>query len=264
MRVLILILIWLNFLTFLFLFDLFSRESFVAFLNIGQGSSVLIYNPRLQMLYDAGPYGFETISEINKLLPFYDRDIDLVFISHPDKDHYGGLFSILERYKVRAIITPPVNSTESGYLQLLKKIKEKNIPLIYLKKGDKIETNFEDILVLNPKPKMFKSDNQNSLVLKVSKNNKTFLLTGDIDYKVERYLVKEYGNILKADYVLLPHHGSKYSSSDIFLKNLGNFFAIIQVGKNKYGHPHKEVINKLEKLKIDYWRTDLNGTLIVK
>lgn len=264
MKILILILIWLNFLTFLFIISLFNFESFVAFLNVGQGSSVLIYNPRSQILYDAGPYGFKTVSEINKLLPFYDRDIDLIFISHPDKDHYGGLFSILERYKIRIVAFPPFISTETGYLELLKNIKERGVLLVYLEDGDRIETNFEKIFILNPKPGMFKKDNQNSLVLKIFKNNKKFLLTGDIDYKVEKYLIEKYKNFLKSDYVLLPHHGSKYSSSELFLKNLGNFFAIIQVGKNRYGHPHKEVIETLDKFRIKFWRTDLNGGLIVK
>lgn len=264
MRILILILIWLNFLTFLFLLNLFTAESFVAFLNVGEGNSVLIYNPRLQIIYDAGPYGFKTISEINKILPFYDRDIDIVFISHPDKDHYGGLFAILERYKVRLIIVPPLISQESGYKELLKKIKEKNISLVSLKEGDSIETSFERIFVLHPKPNIFQSDNQNSLVLKIIKNKSSFLLTGDIDYKVERYLIEKYKDFLKSEYILLPHHGSRYSSSEIFLKNLGNFFAVIQVGRNKYGHPHKEVIERLRHLNNNYWRTDLQGTLIVK
>ncbi len=264
MKKLILILVWINLFLFWFILDLFSKESLVVFLNVGQGSSVLIYNPKLQILYDTGPFGFKIISELNKFLPFYDKTIDLVIISHADKDHFGGTFSILDRFKVRLVIISPYISEESSYLELLNKIKNLKIPIITLGDKDRIETTYEKIFVLNPEIGKFNSDNENSIVLKVYKNSKTFLLTGDIDQKVEKYLIEKYGNFLKSDYLLIPHHGSKYSSSLAFLSLTGNIYSIIQVGKNRYGHPHKETIERLKLLNKKYWRTDLNGTLIVK
>lgn len=261
---LILILSLFNLVLFFLIYDLLSQESFVVFLNIGQGSSVLFNNPKLQILYDVGPYGYTTLNEIKKFIPFYDKMLEVVIISHPDKDHYGGIFDILERYKIGVIVISPIKSEESGYVSFIKKAKEKKIPIVVLKENDIIETNNEKIYILNPSIKKFKTENQNSLVLKVFKNNKSFLLTGDIDKKVEEYLVKKYRGFLKSDFLLIPHHGSKYSSSQEFLKLFANSFAIIQVGKNKYGHPHKEVIDSLRKLNIKYWRTDLNGALVIK
>jgi competence protein ComEC len=261
MRGLILILVLINIFLFWYIVSNFDNESFVAFLNVGQGSSVLIYHPRLKILYDAGPYGLKTVREIQSLSKFYHRRIDLILISHSDKDHYGGIFDLMERYQIGAIIISPYFSSDSGYLKFLQLAKEKNIPLITLKANDKIETPFEKIFILHP-DRRYKNDNQNSLVIKVFKNNKNFLLTGDIDQKIEKYLLSKYEKSIKADYLLIPHHGSKYSSDRFFLANFKR--AVIQVGENRYGHPHYETIQKLNILHIPYWRTDLNGTLVVR
>ncbi|GIW66415.1 MAG: hypothetical protein KatS3mg095_0313 [Candidatus Parcubacteria bacterium] len=260
--ILILVLIILiNLFLFWYILDNLTSESFVSFLDIGQGSSVLIFNPKLKILYDIGPYGLKTISELNKLTKFYNRTIDIIIISHPDKDHYGAIFDILERYKVRLIIVNPYISQESGYLSFLNLVQKKNIPLISLKEKDYLESNFEKLLIIHP-DKQYKNDNQNSLVIELLKNNKKFLLTGDIDQKIENHLLSKYGTKIKSDYLLIPHHGSKYSSNKYFLANFN--YAVIQVGENRYNHPHQEVILRLKELKIPYWRTDLNGTFVVK
>jgi competence protein ComEC len=263
MKKLILILIISNLILFYYIFDNIRQKSFVGFLDIGQGNSVLIYNNKLQILYDAGPLGLKTVNKLNKYLSPYDKYIDIVIISHPDKDHYGGLFSILERYKIGLVIISPYVSQESLYQKLIKKIKDKNISLITLKEKDYIITNYEKLYFLNPPSKPFKNDNQNSIVVKIFKNNKNFLLTGDIDHKIEKYLIKKFGKNILADYVLVPHHGSKYSSSYEFLRFLSNAFYVIQVGSNNYGHPHKETLLRLEKLGIKYFRTDLGGDLLI-
>lgn len=264
MKKLILILLCINIGIFYITYDFSKRESYLNFLNVGEGESILIYNPKFKILYDAGPYGFNTISQLNKFLPFYDRKIDFLIISHPDKDHYGGAFDILNRFKIRIIFIPYLSTTDAGYLQLLKYIKEKNIPILTLENGDMIESNFEQIYILNPTKKLFDKDNENSIVLKVIKNNKSFLLTGDIDKKVEGYLIHKYNEFLDTDILLIPHHGSKYSLSNDFLKITKPNLAVIQVGSNNYGHPHKEVLDLLKSFKIKYWRTDLFGNLLIK
>jgi competence protein ComEC len=237
-------------------------ESFVAFLNVGQGSSILIFNNKLKMMYDVGPYGLRTLNELNKLIKAYDKKIDIVFISHPDKDHYGGIFDLIERYQIRLIIISPLYSIESGYLKFLNLAQKRKIPLLALSAGDRLETPFEKLFIIHP-DRYYSNDNQNSLVIKLIKNKKTYLLTGDIDQKIEKHLLNKYDqNFLRADYLLIPHHGSRYSSLENFLVNFR--WAIIQVGENKYGHPHQEVIEKLKKLNLPYWRTDLNGTFVVK
>lgn len=263
---LIFTLIFINIASWSIISDFHQQQPFVSFLDIGQGNSILISNPRTTFLYDAGPNGFKTIGEINKLLPFYKKRIDILILSHPDKDHYEGSFEILKKYNVSAIIIPPIHSEESGWLELLNLAKNKNIPIITLKKSDKIQTPFENFSILNPSTytiKTLKKDNENSLVIKFSQNNnKTFLLTGDITTKTENYLTNKFA--LKSDYLLIPHHGSKYSSSENFIKAIMPSLAIVQVGKNSYGHPNKETLQRLKKIGVKYWRTDLNGNLLIR
>jgi competence protein ComEC len=264
------ILIFANLASWSIISDFYQQKPFVSFLDIGQGNNVLISNPRTVLLYDTGPNGFKTISAISKFLPFYKKRIDILILSHPDADHYNGSFEILKRFNVSLIITPPLSSEESGWKELMNLAHNKEIPVMKLKALDKIQTPFENFLIINPPANnnlrtsqvlRFETDNENSLVVKFSQNNKLFLLTGDIDKKVEKYLAAQYN--LKSDYLLVPHHGSKYSSSEELLKEVNPQLAIIQTGRNKYGHPHKETLNRLKKLKIQFWRTDLNGNLMI-
>jgi competence protein ComEC len=269
MKFLILALILANILIWIEIYAFLNQHEAVDFLDVGQGDGVLITEPKLAILYDAGPNGFKTISEISRVLGPTRKTIDLLLLSHADRDHYGGAFEILERYQVRAIGINPKKSTDSGWQELLSKAQEKNIPIIVFKAGSKIETNRQKFLFLHPPtPKSnsieFKSDNQYSLVIKAFKQNTNFLLTGDIDAKVEQFLVEKFGNELDVDYLLIPHHGSKYSSSPIFLQITSPKLAIIQVGRNRYGHPHQQTLQKLQQMQIPIWRTDIQGSLVVE
>lgn len=270
MPFLIVILILVNFASWKIIFDFQTAKPYVAFLNIGQGNGILIANQRTVTMYDAGPNGFKTLQELSKLLPFYKKRVDLLLLSHSDKDHYGGAFEILNRYAVSAILINPIRSSESGWLELLNQAKHKNIPIIALSANDQIKTPSENFLILSPPlfadKKIFKSDNQNSLVLRLRQGfggqSKTFLFTGDIDRKVERLLTTTY--TLQTDYLLIPHHGSKYSTSNELLIAANPRMAVIQVGRNRYGHPHPEILQRLQNYKIKYWRIDLDGNLKVQ
>ncbi|KKS18496.1 MAG: beta-lactamase-like, competence protein ComEC [Parcubacteria group bacterium GW2011_GWC1_41_7] len=242
---------------------------FVSFLDIGQGNSVLIANNASALLYDAGPSGLQTTQKISERLPFYRKTIDLIFLSHPDTDHYQGAFEVLKRYHVQALLVSPYTSQESGWVQLLQKAKQQGTAIIIVDARDTIATPSENILVLSPPPHAqttLKTDNERSLVLSIAQKElsatTTFLLTGDIGAKTEKILTEAY--TLKSDYLLVPHHGSKYSSSEIFLQSVAPRKAIVQVGKNKYGHPHQDTLLRLKKFSIPLWRTDINGTLKVE
>lgn len=273
------ILIWTEIITFL------NQDEAVVFLDVGQGNGVLLTEPRLAILYDAGPNGFQTVREINQILGPTRKTIDLLLLSHTDRDHYGGTFELLERYRVRAIGINPKHSTDSGWQQLLSQAQAKQIPILKLKAGSRIETNKEKLLFMHPptaqtteplgtqsNSAILKTDNQYSLVVKIIKDSsrgnsrisKSFLLTGDIDTKVEKYLVEKYGTSLDTDYLLIPHHGSRYSSSEQFLQITSPQLAIIQTGRNRYGHPHQETLQRLQLLQIPYWRTDLQGSLLIQ
>lgn len=248
----------------------------VAFLDVGQGDAIFIESPDgKQVLIDGGSNRLVT-RQLAKIMPFYDRSIDMVVSTHPDKDHIGGLPAVLEDYQVDYAMEPGVNSNSKVYLEFEKEIKEKKIKRILARQG-------MDILLCNSsKIKVHKCDthlevlfpvgdvsnfetNTASVVLKLIYKGKSFLFTGDSPQSIEKYLVKTLGERLNVDVLKLGHHGSRTSSSELFLGFTSPEYAVASVGKNnRYGHPHKEVLDLLKKLGINLLRTDKQGTIIFK
>lgn len=260
MRQLILILILINLLTFSIIFDWLSSKKLVAFLSIGQGNAVLFKDKNNIFLYDTGKYPSLVLKELDRLLPFYQRKIDVLIISHPDKDHYFASLEILKRYRVRTIILNGFNSTETQYQELLSLARNKQIPIVYVKRGATIIDNHFVFYVLNPSKK-FKKDNDNSIVLKAIGKN-SYLLTGDIEKEAIKDLINCCSRYLLADFFLVPHHGSRYSLDEDFYFLVKPKVAVIQTGSNFYGHPHKETLTALVKYAKKTWRTDFEQTLI--
>jgi len=260
MRQLIFILILINFVIYLIILSALRDKILVAFLDVGQGEGVLLKDKKNIFLYDTGKYPSLTIKEIDKILPFYDRKIDILFLSHPDKDHYFASFEILKRYNVRIIGISPKKSNDTHYNQLLNLARQKKIPILVFGRGDKIFDNYFKFFVLHPE-KIYNKENDNSLVIKVDGKN-SFLLTGDIEREAIESLISCCPRFLKADYFLVPHHGSKYSLNEKFYSLIQPKLSIIQVGSNFYGHPHREILEALKNFS-QIWRTDFQKTLIV-
>lgn len=261
MRQLILTLILVNTLTFSIVFGWLSDKRLVAFFSVGQGNAVLFKNKTNLFLYDTGKYPSLILKELDKLLPFYQKKIDVLFISHSDKDHYFAAWEILTRYNVRVVIVNGFNSEDVEYQKLLKLIKTKKIILVYFKRGDSVIDNHFTFLALNPAQKL-KKDNDNSIVLKVNGKH-SYLLTGDVEKEAIQSLLDCCANYLLSDFFLVPHHGSRYSLNENFYFLVKPQTAIIQTGTNYYGHPHRETLLALRKYTGRIWRTDFNQTLIV-
>ncbi|MCS7200647.1 MAG: MBL fold metallo-hydrolase [Patescibacteria group bacterium] len=262
MRQLILILILANLLSYSIILAWLFEDRLVAFLNVGQGSAVLIRNKNNTYLYDTGRSPYLLFKDLDKLLPFYQKKIDILFISHFDKDHYGSVFELLERYQVRLIVFSTELDSASDAEKIKRAIKKANIPTILLVRGNSVRDDYFKFIILHPYRK-FKKDNDNSLVIKLMGSN-DYLLTGDIERAGINDLIKCCWPYLGADYFLVPHHGSRFSIDESFYKYINPKISIIQVGSNYYGHPHQETILSLSKHSKIIWRTDLNGSLIVK
>ena len=262
MKQLILILILINFILYSIIFDFLTDKRFCYFLDVGQGSSVLCKNKKNTFLYDTGKYPSLVLKQIDQVIPFYLKKIDILFISHPDKDHYKAAFEVIKRYKVRLLVTNGFIPDDIEYRKFLKLALDLKIPIIYLKRGDRIYDNHFRFLVLNPANVFYKKDNDNSLVLKIKGLN-SYLLTGDIEKLAINDILKCCKKDLRSDYFLVPHHGSKYSINEDFYKAISPKLSIIQVGENFYNHPHKEVLISVSKYS-DIWRTDKDGSLILK
>jgi len=222
----------------------------IDFFDIGQGDGIFIETgDNKQMLIDAGPSNV-ILDKLGKEIPFYDRYIDLVILTHPEHDHINGLIEVIKRYDVGAIITTGVVRDTNQYKEWVKIIEQKNIPIYIAQLGGEIDFgNNIKMDILYPFESLISqkisNTNNSSIVGKLVYRDFKVLLTGDIEKSVEKKLINSNIN-LQADILKVPHHGSKTSSSKEFLKAVDSLINIIQAGKdNKYGHPHQEVLERM-------------------
>ncbi len=264
----LLILICANIFTYCIIFDfLYTPKGEVSFLSVGQGDAEFVQIPGGNILIDAGP-GAKILPELDKLLPFYDRTIDLFILSHPNKDHFNGLFDILERYKVRAVMFNNLSYSNSLFQKLLKELNKRRILIIKGIAGVNISwENQDNLLFLYPDTMVSSKQDPNKFssvdILFLGQN--CFLFTGDIGFAQEKKILPllscpdNNSRILK-----VPHHGSRYSSSTQFLEKFKPQIAIIEVGENSYGHPHPDTLERLKNIGAQIFRVDLDGTISFK
>ena len=261
----LLLLVFSNVFTYWIIFDFLNvSKGKVNFLSVGQGDAELVQIPAGNILIDAGPDA-KILSELDKSLSFYDRTIDLFILSHPNKDHFNGLFDILERYKVRAVMLDNLSYSDSLFQKLLKELKERDILIIKGIAGTKVSwENQDNLLVIYPETMVSSKEDPNkfSLIANLILGKNCFLFTGDISSSQEKKILpliscaSDDARILK-----VAHHGSNYSSCKQFLKGFNPKIAIIEVGENSYGHPHLDVIQRLKDIGAQIFRTDLDGTI---
>ncbi len=242
----------------------------VVFLDVGQGDSIYIEAPNgNQLLIDGGPDA-RVLSKLSKVMPFADRSIDMVLVTHPDLDHIGGLPSVLSNYKVSSIVENGASSESDVYSILEEKVQKKNINKVVAKRGmrlllDKERNIYFDILYPDRDIGALDS-NDGSIVGKLVYGDKSFMLTGDASLYVENIIEwNESKSITKSNVLKLGHHGSRTSNGELWLEEVKPDYAIISVDKNnKYDHPHKEVLDRLSSLKILYLSTANMGNITFK
>ena len=248
------------------LFSKNSGEPAAYFLDVGQGDSELVVLENgVKIMTDAGPTS-KVIASLESALGPSDKYIDLAIISHPQLDHFNGFNDVLKNYAIGAFIVNGRQIDLPEWKNLMSKIQEKKIPLIVLAAGDKITVGKDSANFLSPDKNLIQSGelNDTAFVSAVDTQKFRLMLNGDIGQNVEKYLIKKYPvEDLKADILKVAHHGSKYSSSEEFLKTVSPKLAVIEVGaKNTYGHPTKEALSRLAEANIlKTFRTDQNSTI---
>ena len=245
-------------------FSLESSKLEVNFLDVGQGDSIFIKTPYGQnILIDGGP-DRTVLRRLSEVLPWYDRTIDLMILTHPHDDHVGGLVYVLERYKVKKVLYTGVLHSAPAFLNWLEQILEKRIPLIIADKPQKI--NFGDNCyfdIIYPKSSLFGKEvdnlNNSSIVGKLVYGKTSFLFSGDAEFEVEKKLLND---DLKSDVYKAGHHGSMTSSGQEFLNEISPSIVVIQVGaNNKFGHPSKRILKRFERFGAQVFRNDSDGTV---
>lgn len=257
------------------------KELKLVFCQVGQGDSSLIVLGSYQVLVDGGP-STQVIECLSKQMPFWDRTIELVVLTHPQADHMTGLIEVVKRYQVDKLIARSEVNNTAEFWQLRQEVLNKQVEVVELVAGDKIKIKEElELEWLWPKEKGSQEiawqagewqepqvlgakidPNENSQVMMGRFGTFQFLLTGDIDTQIEAELVRS-GQVSDVEVLKVAHHGSKYASSLEFLKASLPDLAVIGVGKNRFGHPTDKVLERLGKVEAKVLRTDEDGTVVI-
>jgi competence protein ComEC len=238
----------------------------VAFLNVGQGDAIYIETPSgVQVLIDAGSNN-GVLRELGRVMPFWDRSIDIVMGTHPDMDHIGGIPGVFERFNVEHLLIPGIGADTDLYSEMLLKAKLEPVEIHIARRGQVVidQTHNISLEILFPDRDVSGVEkNLGSIVCKLTYGETSFLFTGDSPIAIEKYLVAQVPELLNVDVLKLGHHGSDTSSSLEFLGYTSPDIAIISAGKdNSYGHPHKEVLERLDEFEIPYLNTGTDGRIV--
>jgi competence protein ComEC len=238
----------------------------VSFLDVGQGDATLIEAPNgVQMLIDGGK-GSEVLSELGAVMNSYDKDIDIILATHPDADHIGGLVPVLADFQVHHILTNGDWGTTQIAKSMKKESEEEGAEVRVIKRGDRIMLDGAHnvyVDVFYPGSESTARDtNGNSIIAKLVYGENEFLLTGDAPLDAEARILYWCASCLSSDVLKVGHHGSKTSTGKTFLEAVHPEYAIISAGlNNRYGHPHKQVTDLLDKENITTLGTYDEGTI---
>lgn len=237
----------------------------IHFIDVENADCIFVRQQDKTLLIDAGES--TTFDRVERYLEDYGVDhLDLVIATHPHADHIGGMPSVLQRFSVGEFIMSfmPEDATPTTrtYIRMLELLDEKEIPVREAKVGDIYELGTARLQILGP---IEETDEKNdmSVITRLTFGDRAFLFTGDAESGVEKQLVNS-GYPLSADVLKLGHHGSKTSSSSLFLKAVSPQCVIATCGaENDYGHPHREVLQRLESMGITLYRADVSGNIVI-
>lgn len=245
----------------------------IIVLDIGQGNSAFVQLPdKTKILVDGGGFSGQSSFDTGRYIiaPFLWQNhidkIDYVILTHPEVDHIKGLIYILENFEVKTLIKSLDQNSTKSYRKMMKICRKKGIELWHPNAAKRQIWQGDTEIVFFTRSPFFhsKSFNENSLVFKVVYKNFSMLFPGDILKNRENSLSRKYGDQLKSRILLSPHHGSRTSSSQIFLDKVAPESVIISCGYlNRFAFPHKTVIQRYRNMGMNIFRTDVDGAIII-
>lgn len=242
-------------------FKLADGEAAFHFIDVGQGDCTLLHTNDAVILIDTGTYDSsrDTVSYLKKL---GIKRIDCLVLTHPHEDHMGGASNILADFDIGTVFVNKNTSDSFFYERFIDEVTRQDITLEFPNLDCVYEYGALRVKFLSPK-KDYADENHNSIVTLVTFGETEVLFMGDAETIVESDLLDEYN--LKADILKVGHHGSRYASHYEFLNNVLPGICVISCGKdNSYGHPHKEAVDRIEKIGSTILRTDKEGTVCLK
>ncbi len=243
------------------------REGILKFevLDIGQGDALWIESPTgTQVLVDGGPNN-ALMKEIPNVIPWYDRHIDMLVVTNPDKDHFEGFISLLKKYSVDVVLEPGTKNNTGTYDTFEKEVADRKIPKILAHSGQVIDLGGGAYLqVLFPDRDVSGlSSNDGSIVMRLVYGDTSVMLQGDSTAKIENYLMTLGTTTLKSTILKAGHHGSRTSSVKEYVSVISPQLTVASSGiNNDYGHPHKETVDTMNGLGIPFYDTCNNGRIV--
>jgi len=248
------------------------KKLHVVICDVGQGDAIFVRTPQgSDILIDGGPDD-SVLNCLGKHMPFWDRTIEMMILSHPHVDHFMGFFSVLKNYQIKSFVSEELINKTTGFANLMDKIKAQKIPIRFVFAGDRfviidgvvlkiVGPTQEFVDQTSPGGTIGETGEFASLETLIKYKNFSALLTGDSQVIELEEMLKQvqHDNL---DILQVPHHGSRFGLDQEILDVLNPKIAVISVGKNnKYGHPTAEILGILSEKDIKILRTDEKGDI---
>lgn len=238
----------------------------VHYIDVGQGDSILIQVNDKNLLIDAGS-GSSEDDVVNYLNKNNIKKLDYVLATHPHEDHIGGMDEVIENFEVGEFYSPKVAANTKTFKNMINELNKKNLKINIVAEGMSDEFNLgegAEVEVYTPMKGSYGKLNNYSPIMKVSYGETSFLFTGDAEREAELEAISSVEN-LKSDVLKVGHHGSSLSTTEKFLEKVDPEVGVISVGEgNKYNHPTDETLSRLNDKSIKTYRTDIDGTVVIK